>query len=142
MTTAVTTITIDVDSAFMLSYLALHVGRLLAHVHSASSEQLFIVPSGNLFVAAFHVTGWFHMVAELQPLICPSAMHIVLPCEIVATFCIPPPKIVKITSAATRMTTAVTTIMMVVDSPFIHKLWWRSFKNLLGFPHQLIEAKP
>jgi hypothetical protein len=58
-------------------------------------------------------------------------MHKLLACAIVATFCMPPAKIVSITSAATRMTTAVTTMMMVVDSPFIHKLWWRSFKNLL-----------
>jgi len=89
-----------------------------------------VEPSVYLFVGALHVAGQLP-VPPTPHEIWASLMHIVLPCEIVAIFCIPPPKIVSITKAATRITTAVTTIKMVVDSPFIHKLWWRSFKNLL-----------
>jgi len=57
--------------------------------------------------------------------------HNAFACEKSVTGFMPPLKMVRTTKAATNMTTAETTIRMVVDSPFIHKLWWRSFKNLL-----------
>ena len=46
-------------------------------------------------------------------------MHWVLKLVSVLTVPIPPLKMVRTTRAATRMTTAVTTIIMVVESAFI-----------------------
>jgi hypothetical protein len=148
ITTAVTTIRMVVERAFIRIYWQkllicdyLQSITLLVHVHDLglnTSAQLCTGPPATLTLGELHVTG----MAPVEHVIWALLMHRLWACVIVATFCMPPPKIVKITSAATRTTTAVTTIMMVVASPFILKLWCRSFKNLLGFVHQLIEAEP
>jgi len=78
-------------------------------------------------VAVVHVAGGHPIGQEMDA----SVEHMVWAWEIVATFCIPCPKIVRTTSAATRITTTVTTSIMVVDSPFIHIIWLQRFKSLL-----------
>jgi len=95
--------------------------------------QLCGIPPAILTLGIFHVEGIVvPPLAEQE--ICALLKHRLSAWVIVVTFCIPCPKIVRTTSAATRITTTVITSIIVVDSPFIHKLWWRSFKN----PHGLI----
>jgi hypothetical protein len=89
--------------------------------------QLLALPSGNLLVGEFHVAGQ----APVEHDIWTSLMHMLCAWVMVDTFCMPCPKIVSTTSAATRITTTVTTSIMVVDSPFIHIIWLQRFKNLL-----------
>ncbi len=83
------------------------------------AAQLCGVPPATLTVSEFHVAGGHAVLPLAVHVICALLKHRLSACVIVATFCIPLPKIVSITRAATRITTAVTTIRMVVERPFI-----------------------
>ena len=99
--------------------------------------QLWGFPPAILTVGEFHVAGGHAVPPLAEQDIWALLKHKLCACVIVATFCIPEPKIVSMTSAATRITTAVTTIRMVVDSPFMHIIWGRAFKN----PYDLIGGR-
>jgi len=100
------------------------------HVVVNSWAQLCGFPPATLTLGELHVAG----IDPVEQVIVALLVHRLWACVIVATFWMPPPKIVSSTSAATSITTAVTTISMVVDSPFMHIIWAQRFKNPSDFP--------
>ena len=92
-----------------------------------ASSQLVGTPLTFMFLLV-HVDGIAFVTVHV---FAPCCMHNAFAWEKSVTGFMPPLKMARTTRAATSITTAETTIRMVVDSPFIHKLWWRSFKNLL-----------
>jgi hypothetical protein len=92
-----------------------------------ASAQLLRSPLTFTFLLS-HVVGISFVTEHV---FAPCCMHTALACEKSVTDFMPPLKMANTTRAATKMTTAETTIRIVVDSPFIHRLWLRGFKNLL-----------
>ena len=104
------------------------VSGLQSHTEGDTAVSQLVGTPLTFMLLLDHVVG---IDLVMEHALAPCCMHTALAWEKSVTGFMPPLKIVRTTKAATNMTTAETTISMVVDSPFIHKLWWRSFKNLL-----------